>query len=279
MRGAAEIADGVATFRRGAELFTRYHFGPDVARPYFEPVLAPGGARVTRAPGEVRDHPHHHGIWVGHRDAGGVDNWTELPGHGRVRHRGFDEAGGGLRERLDWVDGDDRPVLEEVRSIRVSGGRALDLELRLSAPHRDVVLGDEKDAAMVAARVAPTMQADRGGTIELAGGLRGEAACWGAAAAWCDYSGPVEDGTTAGIAILDHPANPRHPTRWHVRDYGLMCANPSGSRCFGAEADGSLPIGHGEEVRFRYRVLVHAGDAAAAGIPEAAEAFAAGAPA
>ena len=33
-------------------------------------------------------------------------------------------------------------------------------------------------------------------------------------------------GKTVGLAIFDHPSNPRHPTTWHVRDYGLFAANP-----------------------------------------------------
>jgi len=35
-------------------------------------------------------------------------------------------------------------------------------------------------------------------------------------------------GKTVGIAVFDHPSNPRHPTTWHVRDYGLFAANPLG---------------------------------------------------
>jgi len=42
---------------------------------------------------------------------------------------------------------------------------------------------------------------------------------------WCDYYGSI-GGKTVGIAMFDHPSNPRHPTTWHVRDYGLFAANP-----------------------------------------------------
>jgi hypothetical protein len=272
---AVDIGDGIATFRHGAEPVARYRFGPDLARPCLEPLLAPGGVRVTRDRREVEDHPHHRGVWVGHRDVDGADHWTGFPGHGRIVHRGFAPAdGAALREHLSWVAADGAPQLAEVRTLRLGDGHALDVEVRLRAEHGAVALGDDKDAAMLAVRVAPTMQGDRGGCIELAGGRRGEAACWGAAAAWCDYSGPAADGGVAGVAVLDHPANPRHPTRWHVRDYGLMCANPSGSRCFGAEEDGTLRIARGGELRFRYRLIAHAGDAAAAGIAAAYEAFA-----
>jgi hypothetical protein len=234
-----------------------YHFGPELARPYIAPVFAPGGVRVTRAPEEVEDHPHHPGVWVGHRDVDGVDHWTDFPGHGRIVHRSFD----GGAERLTWMRPDGKPQLEERRTIALAGDHSFDVEVCLRAEHGRVALGDNKDAAMLAVRVAPWMR-----TITLAGGLRGEAECWGAAAAWADYSGDE-----AGVAVFDHPDNPRHPTRWHVRDYGLMCANPTGSRCFGAEADGTLRVAAGDELRFRFRLLAHRGDV---DIDAAYEAFA-----
>jgi Family of unknown function (DUF6807) len=270
-----EIEDGAATFRHDAASVARYHFGPGTARPYLEPLLAPGGMRVTRSPGEVEEHPHHHGVWIGHRDVDGVDHWTGFPGHGRIVHRGFAPVdGAALSERLTWVRPDGAPQLEERRTVRLLDGHALDVEVRLRADHGPVALGDDKDAAMLAVRVAPTMQGDRGGEIVLAGGRRGEAECWGAAAAWADYAGPGPGGGVGGVAVFDHPDNPRHPTRWHVRDYGLMCANPCGSRCFGDAADGTLRIAAGDELRFRFRVLAHRGDARAASIDAAYEAFA-----
>ena len=36
-------------FSIGNELVTRYHVGPEVAKPYFWPLNAPGGVPVTRA--------------------------------------------------------------------------------------------------------------------------------------------------------------------------------------------------------------------------------------
>jgi Methane oxygenase PmoA len=273
--GDVEIADGVATFRHGGALVARYHFGPDTARPHLRPLLASGGTRVTRDPDEVSDHPHHQGVWIGHRDVDGVDHWTGFPGHGRIVHRGFEPSDdAALAERLTWVRPDGTPQLDELRTLRLLHDHALDVEVRLRAEHGPVTLGDDKDAAMLAVRVAPTMQGDRGGEIVLAGGRRGEAECWGAAAAWADYAGPAPGGGTAGVAVLDHPGNPRHPTRWHVRDYGLMCANPCGSRCFGEAADGTLGIAAGDELRFRFRVLAHLGDAETAAIASAYAAFA-----
>ena len=35
---------------------------------------------------------------------------------------------------------------------------------------------------------------------------------WGRRAEWIDYHGPDAQGKTVGIALFDHPANPRYPT-------------------------------------------------------------------
>ena len=62
-------------------------------------------------------------------------------------------------------------------------------------------------------------------------GQEGEANCWGKRANWVDMFGEVE-GEKLGVAILDHPTNPGHPTYWHVRGYGFFAANIFGMRAF-----------------------------------------------
>jgi Methane oxygenase PmoA len=231
--------------RLDGQLVGIYHHGPDLARPYLAPLLDAAGRPVTADPGPA-DHPHHRGVWIGHRDVGGVDHWTEFAGHGRIAHRGFDEVGTTIRERLDWLDPQGRPALAERRLLRVHPGPVLDLAVHLSA--RDAVtLGANKDASLAAVRVAPSMT-----TIENAAGAQGEDACWGRRAAWCDFSGPA-----GGIAVLDHPGNPRHPSPWHVRAYGLLAPNPF--------LDEPLRLEEGGEVAFRYRLVVHEGRAASIG--------------
>ena len=75
-----------------------------------------------------------------------------------------------------------------------------------------------------------------------------------------DYSGTL-DGKPVGIAIFDHPRNPKHPTFWHARDYGLFAANPFGEHDFLRDKtrDGSETLRPGESLRFRFRVLIHPG--------------------
>ena len=71
------------------------------------------------------------------------------------------------------------------------------------------------------------------------------------------------------MALLDHPRSFRHPTGWHVRDYGLHTANPFGLGTFskGAE-DGCYTLPAGESLHFHYAVLVHPGDARAGRVEE-----------
>jgi len=232
----------VLELRLDGQLVGLYHHGPDLARPYLAPLLDDAGRPVTCDPGPA-DHPHHRGVWIGHRDVGGVDHWTEFAGHGQIAHRSFDEVGTTVRERLEWLDPQGRPTLAERRTLELRPGPVLDLTVHLTATDA-VTLGANKDASLAAVRVVPSMT-----RIENADGARGEDACWGRRAAWCAMSGP-----TGGIAVHDHPDNPRHPTPWHVRAYGLLAPNPFLHEPLHLEAGG--------DVTFRYRLVVRAFEAA-----------------
>ncbi len=262
----------------GGEVVTNYHYGADVARPVLYPIIGPFGQGVTRAyPMETieddhMDHVHHRSIWVAWGDVNGSDNWSEEEGAGKVLHRGFDGWSGGpvfgcIASRNDWVDANGKKLMEDRVLCRFynlpSSVRLLDYEVRFIATEGDVRFGDTKEGGICSVRVAATMEADRGGKIENSLGGVDEDETWGKRASWCDYSGLVGE-HTVGIAAFDHPSNFRYPTYWHVRNYGLMTANPFGLSYFLSpqEADGSHTLPAGEELGFRYRIFVHAGDAA-----------------
>jgi hypothetical protein len=258
-----------------------FDYRPEAApRPYVDALYTSDGIRITRdittAPADSDDHVHHKGIWWGHRDVNGADVWTEFEGHGRIVSVGPAETTleGGV-ERIahatSWLAAGGTPLLDELRVLSASapaadGSQTLDVESVLRASGDAVVLGDTKEAGLVAIRVAPALEERRGGRIELSSGAVGEAAAWGKSEDWCDYSGSI-GGAVVGVAIFDHPGNPR-PAYWHVRDYGLMAANPFGLADFtgDASAKGSLTVQPDADVRFRYRVLVHLGDAAQADV-------------
>ena len=269
----------------GGERFTSYNLaGGGARRPFLHPVVGPAGEVLTRGypmvegvPGETTDHPHHKGVWVAHGEVNSVDNWSEYEEAGYTVHRAFralvdGPVYGRAVAEADWVTRDrSAVVLRETRDMTfydLGDARAIDIHVSLNAAEGDVVFGDTKEAGMVALRVASTMDEARGGRLENAEGGVGEAQIYGLRSPWCDYSGPVGD-RTLGIALFDHSGNFRHPTNWHARAYGLLCANPFGLSVFeGPDSNGEHLLPAGETLEFRHRVYVHYGDAAEARIAD-----------
>ena len=263
------------------QLFTEYHH-TNVPRPFCYPVLAPGQVAVTRnfpmkqVPGEQKDHPHHRSLWYAHGSVNGHDFWSEQGKFGRIVHRKFLKTESGptasvLKAANDWVTSSGDLLCQDERELVFSSSgkgaeeiRQIDFSITLIASQTNLVLGDTKEGTM-AIRIAESMRLKGGsnqGHIRNSEGLRDDAT-WGKRANWCDYFGPV-DGQIMGITILDHPTNPVHPTWWHVRDYGLLAANPFGKHDFEGLKDrptaGNLSLKKGERVTFRYRFVFHKGE-------------------
>ena len=269
------------------QLFTEYHY-KDVPRPFFYPVLGPDELAMTRkwpveqTTDEQQDHPHQRGLWYAHSNIDGFDFWTEGK-RCKIDHQKFlalepGKDSGTIVELNNWLDPDGTLVCSDTRTIRIynrpGDQRLLDFNITFQAPsNKPVVFGDDKDGTL-ATRVAETMRLqDRNkkpgqGHIVLSTGLRDEET-WGKRADWCDYYGPV-NGQTVGVAIFDHPDNPRHPTWWHVRDYGLLAANPCGIHDFENKPKGSgeLSVGAGQSITFRYRLYYHRGNETQAAVAD-----------
>ena len=271
----------------GGKPFTDYRFAaderPPFVRPFFYPVLSADGTEVTsdQIRTNPKEHPHHRSIWVGHGAVNGVDHWTveqkqQAP---KQRHIKFDKvAGDTIVEELVWDDLAGGPLLNEMRTIRFvpypDGCRGLDVTVAVTAAGDEVTLGDTKEAGLISVRVAKGISAKP--TLINSTGASGEKQVWGKPADWVDESGMI-DGKAYGIAIFDHPSNPRHPTPWHAREYGLLSANEFGLHAFDkkeAAGAGDFKIEKGKTAVFRYLVIIHDGDAAAAGLPEKYQAFA-----
>jgi hypothetical protein len=268
------------------ELFTEYFF-KDVPRPYCYPLIGPGKAAMTRdwpmkdSPGEEHDHPHHRSLWFAHGAMNGQDFWSEEKAFGKTVHEEFLEVKSGkdvgvIKSRNKWVASDGTVVCTDDRTLRIynpgrANERVLDFDITLFASNGELTLGDTKEGTM-AVRLAETMRlkgkVGQGHIVNSAGVRDGQT--WGKRADWCDYYGPVE-GKTVGVAIFDHPQNPRHPTWWHVRDYGLFAANPFGQHDFESLADktaGNLTVPADKSMTFRYRFYLHEGDEKQAKVAE-----------
>ena len=125
--------------------------------------------------------------------------------------------------------------------------------------HEGRVDGHPPDPSMQLCRMKAKVEPGKGHIINSEGVTDDDT--WGKRADWCDYYGPV-GGEVVGIAIFDHPSNPRHPTWWHVRDYGLFAVNPFGVHDFEKKpaGTGDLVIPAGQSVTFKYRFYFHKGD-------------------
>jgi hypothetical protein len=279
-------AGGKVRVEIGGELFTEYHY-QDVARPYLYPLIGPGGAGMTRnwpmqpATNEPTDHVHHKGLWYAHGSVNGVDCWSEQKAFGKTVHEKFLELGGGvIRERCNWVDHEGKVLCSDERTLRFQAQpdvRIVDFAITLIASQGPVTFGDTKEGSMAIRLPATLSVKGKGaqGHIVTSAGQR-DAAAWGTAAEWVDYHGPV-DGKVVGVAIFDAPQNPRHPTTWHVRDYGLFAANPFGLHDFKKgepKGAGDLKLAAGERATFRYRFVFHTGDEQAGKVAERYREFA-----
>ncbi|MFT7670129.1 MAG: hypothetical protein ACI8X5_002836 [Planctomycetota bacterium] len=242
-------------------------------RPYVYPLIGPGGVPLTRGfpmkvvEGETQDHPHHQSMWFAHGNVNGYDFWhgeenrerIVWDGNQRVERDGsYCRVGASYR----WLVGEDTLVCTEEREYvfaQADGARTVDVSVTLTPGEEPLVMGDTKEGTF-ALRVHPALRVTgehATGRLINSEGQVGQAV-WGKRARWIDDSGTV-DGQQVGLAIFDHPENPRHPTWWHARTYGLLGANPFGVHDFENKAagTGALTVPVGESLCLRYRVVLH----------------------
>lgn len=256
----------------------------DGNKPYLYPLRSPQGIVVTRhfpmepVPGESSDHPHHRGMFFSHGDISGTNFWAteasdKAVNKGRMVLKKVIELKGGTKEgtikvAFDGLNPKGQPMMTETRTLTFYTGhqsRILDFQIDILALQQ-LKFGDTKEGTF-GIRLADFLAEDRGGTLVNAQGEQTEKQVWGKRSNWVDNFGTV-DGQVVGVAVMDHPTNPRHPTYWHARAYGLLAANPFGAHDFERDKseDGGLTVPAGSSVRFRYRVVIHTGDSESAGI-------------
>ncbi|MDX1984894.1 MAG: PmoA family protein [Bryobacteraceae bacterium] len=288
-----EQQDGRISVEINGKPFTSLWTGADLRKPFLHPLISASGKIVTRrwpmetVEGEPKDHPHHRGLWFNHGDVNGIDFWGSDPAQkndqkARIAVKKINQVKSGRKQGsitgvFEWLGKDGSPLLTENRVMTFHAEadiRTIDFDITLTA-NAPVKFGDTKEGSF-GLRLAPSLQESKTGTMVNAEGLRKEKEVWGKPSPWVDYYGMLE-GEKLGIAIFDHPSNPRHPTHWHSRAYGLFAANIFGMRDFYRDKskDGSLQLEKGGTLRFRYRVIIHPGDEKEAKIAEAYKKYAA----
>jgi hypothetical protein len=302
-----ETSDSGATVKLNGELFTRY-VTDQANKPYFYPIIGPYGLSMTRAypmedvPGEKQDHPHHRGINFGQQQVNGSNTWLEsaslegklkgkspaeqeeiLSVMGFTKHTGYKSIKVGSDHAVmvvtnDYTDHFGNPIMKDERTYTFrapdKNTRIIDVDITLFAPpHVVTELFDEKDAGL-SIRVPHVISVDakQGGLLINSNGITNEDS-WGKRANWCDYNGTI-DGKKVGIAFMNHPDSFRYPTPWHARTYGLLTANPFGTKSIAGEGDGTLTLKGDESITLKHRFLFHTGDHKTAKIDQAWDEYA-----
>ena len=248
---------------------------------YIHPLYGLDGEVLTEDFPE--DHRHHRGVfWTWHQvlvgDVRAGDPWLARGFSWQVESAEVLPEGNGLRLVHRWFSpdfqGGTEPILEETADVVVhpaSGdARFVDFDIRLVALQERLRLGGSEDdkgyggfSLRVKMREDLRFTAARGPVQpdRLAMDL-GD---------WVDFSADFGGhGSPSGVAILVHPTSTGYPQRWILR-------GPATPSMQNPVWPGSEPVAvpMGEEIRLRYRLVVHRGDAADMDLPSMARAFAA----
>jgi hypothetical protein len=269
----AELTEDQVKVYVADKLFTSYKFAAEQKYPYFYPVNGPtSGESVTTESSEP--YPHHHSLFLGCDRVNGGNYWQDSNNRGQIVSQGpkivvAEGAQVVIEDTCDWKQPGKDPILRETRTITLTAPttdkRVIDFTTTWEALVE--VRIEQSNHALFAARMAPELSVNGTGVLVNAEGDSGEKATWGKTSNWCDYSG-TRNGKTEGLAILQHPDNPWYPAPWFTRDYGFFSPTPMQWL-----EGGEFVLSKGETLNLRYRVVVHAGDAKAADISGAFQAF------
>jgi hypothetical protein len=232
---------------------------------YFHPVFTPNGTVITET--APSDHPHHRGVflaWVemhGRKDA---DFWGWGEHAPKQDRKIVNRSITGLkatakdarfRARNEWLAEGERVIAEDL-SVSVhaeSGANVIDLVYELT-PDANVTLSRWAFGGFCVRTLKEGKLEAQGpfGAVLLPNPIHTEPVSDWPAAKWYDYTLRMEDGTVAGVGLIDHPQNP--PSLWHNhRDVRML--NP----CI--VAPGEFTLKAKKPLLLRYRVVAHDGPA------------------
>lgn len=242
--------------REGVEI-ARYHYGPALRRPFVFPLIGPSGLSLTRMghPHDPESHSHHNSVWISHNSVNGVSFWDDRA-KGKIVHQRIEILeDDSILSTNAWVDESTKKTLLSERrrtSIVLLDNSEYFLIIDLELSCKDPVTLGKTPFGLVGVRVARSIGTnDGGGAIRNSDGKLNEKEVFWKPAKWVDYSGPITNKALEGLTLMDHPANPNHPTVFHVRGDGWMGASLT--------FDADRVIDPPKPLRLRYGVYVHAG--------------------
>ncbi len=232
-------------------------------KPFFHPVRTPAGHVLSLF--EPADHRWHRGLWFTIKFVNGDNFWEENPPFGEqqvagipsITHHAPDETT--VAMSLDWIaPGGDRVIAErrEMHARATDDAFVLDWATTLT-PDTDVTL-DRTPYTTWGGYGGLSFRGTRNWLVKRFllpdGPVDGRPARQ--TGAWCEMSGLVDGGPnlSAGLAMLDHPDNPRHPTPWYAG--GPASGNFLNAALLFHEP---MTLAASEPLALRYRVLIHDG--------------------
>ena len=259
----------------------RYNYNT-LPKPCFHPLNTPAGHCLSLY--EPHDHLWQRGLWFAIKFVNGDNYWEERPPFGTQQVLDpltiTQDWAGRVRVESDlhWLPpGSQEPVVHERRIFShhplSDDAYALDFEFEL-VPQIDVELE----------RTPFTTWGGYGG-LAFRGTRNWEETCLlfadgststrpvGVRAPWCDLSGKLDGGLeqTGGIALFDHPTNPRHPVPWYGNNRpGYYFLNAA------ILFEEPMVLAAGATLALRYRVVVHDGIWSAEQIQAAYDAYVSG---
>ncbi len=268
------LGRGVHVHVNGQERIRYTHTTQACGHPYFHPVRSPAGHVLTNfAPS---DHPWHGGLWLSWKEINGVNVWegTLLPeGDSEIiplpiRDVTFERNTLSFRTGYRWQRRNGEGLLEG------------DLQATIHPPHdRDYSIDLDYtfrpcgEMATLGRVPYDPETCDWGGYAGLSyrpirdffnpsmtSSEEEEGVTRWSRVRWLDLSGQIDGlrDTWGGVCLMDHPSNVRHPVPANFHEphwYHLRWSQ------LAVLADDDLVLTKGEELRLRYRVVVHDGKA------------------
>jgi hypothetical protein len=226
----------------------RYDAG---SAPGFTDLRACGRSLLRPADGQVPGIAILHGCVSGRPFGTDEEECGGIYEDSTVARRGGQSCG--FRQECVWIGRDGERVLTDVRTVRAAPGPAqgavIDVTIQVAADADVGVELGRTEAGLLRIAPASALTPAGGGQLRNSLGEYGFEAIHGRAAAWCACVGVI-DGETVGMAILDHPNNPWHPTPWLAQS-GVLSPSPFPWR--------SVRIEPFDPLILRYRILAHEG--------------------
>jgi hypothetical protein len=264
---AERVADKIE-FRVDGNLFTSYILSESEKYPFFFPVNGPSNASVTSM--RNANYPHHSSLFFGCDRVNEGNYWQEGLERGQIISLRADilETGGNkavIENECIWRrPGADAPIKDKRKiTVTIPSKDKFIIDFDVTMEMLMDVTIEKTNHSLFSGRMDPDLAVINGGTMINAEGETSEKGTFGKRSAWIDFYG-TRQGKTEGMAIIQHPSNNWFPSPWFTRDYGFFSPTPM----YWPADDKATVLKKGEQIKLRYRVIVHTGNHTDAAIAE-----------